>query len=73
MPVKRPSMLETTALGAAIAAGLAIGLWKDVSELKNVNTTGATTFRPDMEEKERKRLFGRWEKAVGMSKGWEGE
>jgi glycerol kinase len=40
IPVDRPKMRETTALGAAFAAGLACGLWKDFDELKKINTVG---------------------------------
>ncbi|KAK5174705.1 Glycerol kinase [Saxophila tyrrhenica] len=70
IPIIRPKMRETTALGAAIAAGFASGVWKDFGELKEVNTAGQTSFEPKMEEKESKRMFKRWEKAVSMSKGW---
>jgi glycerol kinase len=70
IPVERPRMLETTALGAAIAAGFAVGVWKDFDELKSVNTAGVTTFKPKITEEQSKRMFGRWEKAVEMSRGW---
>jgi len=63
-------MRETTALGAAIAAGLAVGYWQSFDDLKNVNTEGTTTFKPLISEKESNRRFGFWEKAVQMSKGW---
>lgn len=63
-------MLETTALGAAIAAGFAIGVWQNFEELKNVNTAGTTVFRPKIEAQERDRRFKKWEKAVQMCKGW---
>ena len=69
--IERPRMLETTALGAAIAAGFAIGMWKNFDELKAMNTLGATKFRPKIEKEEREKRFGRWEKAVDMCKGWE--
>ncbi|KAK3058580.1 Glycerol kinase [Extremus antarcticus] len=70
IPIIRPKMRETTALGAAIAAGFASGVWKTFDELKEVNTAGQTTFEPKMQEKESARMFQRWEKAVKMSKGW---
>ena len=63
-------MRETTALGAAIAAGFAEGVWKDFDELREVNTKGETVFEPKMGEKESRRLFRRWERAVAMCKGW---
>ena len=44
IPVKRPAMRETTALGAAIAAGLALGVWESIDELKDVRTEGSTSF-----------------------------
>ena len=70
IPIVRPKMRETTALGAAIAAGFAVGVWKDFDELKEVNTAGQTTFEPKMDEASSKKMFKKWEKAVGMSKGW---
>ncbi|KIW13824.1 glycerol kinase [Exophiala spinifera] len=70
IPVKRPAMRETTALGAAIAAGLAVGVWDSIDELKAVNTEGVTTFKPAISKEESASRFARWEKAVEMSKGW---
>lgn len=63
-------MLETTALGAAIAAGFAVGVWKSFDELKEVNSKGVTTFRPKIGREEREKECRRWEKAVGMCRGW---
>ncbi|KIW12125.1 glycerol kinase [Exophiala spinifera] len=70
IPVIRPKMRETTALGAAIAAGLAVGVWDNIEELKDINVEGRTVFKPQMEEAKSKEMFGRWEKAVQMSRGW---
>jgi glycerol kinase len=70
IPVNRPAMRETTALGAAIAAGLAVGVWNDFDDLKDVNTQGKTVFQPRITDDEANKRFGRWEKAVQMSKGW---
>lgn len=70
IPIVRPKMRETTALGAAIAAGFAAGVWKDFGELKEVNTAGQTTFEPQMDEAASKKMFKRWERAVAMCKGW---
>lgn len=64
-------MLETTALGAAIAAGFAIGVWSTFEELKNVNTAGVTTFTPKISAEEKDKRFGKWEKAVDMCRGWD--
>ena len=70
IPVERPRMLETTALGAAIAAGFAIGVWQNFDELKNVNTAGVKTFTPKISAQEKDRKFARWQKAVEMCRGW---
>lgn len=64
-------MLETTALGAAIAAGFAVKVWETFDELKNINTANVTTFVPKIDVAERDKRFGKWEKAVQMCKGWE--
>ncbi|KAJ5037973.1 uncharacterized protein L3040_006849 [Drepanopeziza brunnea f. sp. 'multigermtubi'] len=72
IPVKRPRMLETTALGAAIAAGFAVGVWSSFDELKNVNTAGTTVFTPSIGAEDQGRRIARWEKAVQMTRGWEG-
>jgi glycerol kinase len=63
-------MRETTALGAAIAAGLAVGVWKSFDDLATVNTKGKTVFEPKMQKQESQKMFARWQKAVEMSKGW---
>ena len=70
IPVDRPAMRETTALGAAIAAGLATGVWNELEELKEVNSKGHTIFQPELRVKKRKAMRRRWEQAVEMSRGW---
>jgi glycerol kinase len=70
IPIIRPKMRETTALGAAIAAGYAVGVWKNFDMLREVNTKGETVFERQMEGKEADRMFKQWEKAVQMTKGW---
>ncbi|KAJ9132236.1 Glycerol kinase [Pleurostoma richardsiae] len=70
IPVHRPAMRETTALGAAIAAGFAVGVWKGFESLKDVNTQGSTKFHAEISEEESASRFGRWEKAVQMCRGW---
>ena len=73
IPVDRPAMRETTALGAAIAAGFAVGVWKSFDELKSINSEGRTFFKPKMGQERAGRMYKKWEKAVGMSKGWTDE
>lgn len=73
IPVYRPKMRETTALGAAIAAGLAVGLWRNFAELRDINRAGGAVFEPKISREESAKLFARWEKAVSMCKGWSGD
>ncbi|KAK3381427.1 glycerol kinase-like protein [Podospora didyma] len=70
LPVDRPAMRETTALGAAIAAGLATGVWSELDELSKVNQNGRRVFTPNMDRKVADRLFKKWNQAVEMSRGW---
>lgn len=63
-------MRETTALGAAIAAGLAVGVWTSLDELEQINTEGRTVFKPAIKPQQANERFSRWEKAVEMSRGW---
>ena len=70
IPVNRPLMRETTALGAAIAAGFAVGIWKEFSELKDINSEDRTIFKPQVPRKKSETMFRKWEQAVEMSKGW---
>jgi glycerol kinase len=63
-------MRETTALGAAIAAGFAVGAWENFDELRNINVAGRTEFKPAVGKEEAAARFGKWEKAVQMCKGW---
>ena len=70
IPVDRPAMRETTALGAAIAAGLALGVWDELEDLKEVNRTGRKVFEPRLEEAAREGMFRKWNQAVEMSRGW---
>jgi glycerol kinase len=73
IPVDRPVMRETTALGAAIAAGFAVGIWKEFDELKEINKDDRTVFYPQVGRDVGEKMFGRWEKAVQMSRGWTDE
>lgn len=70
IPVIRPAMRETTALGAAIAAGLAVGVWTSLDDFKDVNSQGKNVFRPSISKEDSDKRFVRWEKAVHMCKGW---
>lgn len=63
-------MRETTALGAAIAAGLALGLWRNFTELRDINRAGGAVFEPSVPPEKSAEMFALWEKAVHMSKGW---
>lgn len=69
IPVDRPKMRETTCLGAAIAAGFAVGVWKSFDELKQINTEGRTLFQPRNKEKAEK-TYAKWSQAVKMCAGW---
>ncbi len=68
-PVVRPVIKETTALGASYAAGLAVGFFKDVEELR-ANWSVEQTWKPRMEEAARNELFRLWKKAVTRSFDW---
>lgn len=70
IPVDRPKMRETTALGAAIAAGLAVGVWKNLEELKEINTQGGTVFEPKIGKEQARMMFERWERAVYTCTGF---
>ncbi len=70
IPVDRPVMRETTALGAAIAAGFAVDIWTEFHELKEINKEDRKIFTPEVEKKKSDAMFKKWEQAVEMSKGW---
>lgn len=70
IPVDRPAMRETTALGAAIAAGLATGVWNKLEDLRDVNRSGRRIFQPSPHRKRFARMVRKWEQAVEMSRGW---
>ncbi|KAL2150782.1 hypothetical protein VTH82DRAFT_7345 [Thermothelomyces myriococcoides] len=70
IPVDRPKMKETTALGAAIAAGLATGVWKELEDLKQVNRKDRKVFYPQIDRAKADQMFKKWEQAVQMSRGW---
>ena len=67
--VERPEIIETTALGAAYLAGLAVGFWKDqaaVAERRQIDRR----FEPAMDDEKRDRLYSRWKKAVERARSW---
>lgn len=67
--VARPECIETTALGAAYLAGLAVGFWKNQADVCE-NWALQRTFSPDMEQEYREELLEGWKKAVRCSFGW---
>ena len=68
--VLRPKCIETTALGAAYLAGLAVGYWKDKEEIKS-NRESSVTLEPWMDENVRAKKLNGWKKAVKCAFGWE--
>jgi glycerol kinase len=67
--VIRPKVIETTALGAAYLAGLAVGYWKDMDEIK-AQWEAEKTFIPDMTEVSRNQLYKGWLRAVKATQAW---
>jgi len=72
IPVRRPMIRETTALGAAYLAGLAVGLWRDRAEICQ-NWTLDRLYTPQMSEAEASRIFKGWNRAVERAKAWAAE
>jgi glycerol kinase len=70
VPVVRPKVKETTALGAAYAAGLAAGLWSNLGELRS-GWAVDQQWNPTMPEKQREHLYGRWKEAVNRTLNWD--
>jgi glycerol kinase len=69
VPVIRPKVAETTALGAAYAAGLAVGYWKDINELRS-NWAKDREWKPGMAADAREKLYSQWKKAVTRTLDW---
>ncbi len=67
--IKRPKIIETTAIGAAFLAGLAVGFWKNQEELQEL-WEADQSFEPNMEAEKRDQLIHFWHKAVERSKNW---
>ncbi|MGX8797538.1 glycerol kinase GlpK [Fusibacter sp. JL298sf-3] len=70
VPVERPQTIETTALGAAYLAGLAVGFWKDATEIE-ANWAMAQRFESAYSEETRREKYRGWKKAVEKAKDWE--
>ncbi len=68
--IRRPMIRETTALGAAYLAGLAVGVWKDLDDIRSQWTLDKL-YHPTMAMEERDRLLHGWHKAVSRAKDWE--
>jgi glycerol kinase len=69
VPVERPEVKETTALGAAYLAGLAVGYWESQDEIA-VQWNRDKTFEPTMSEDNREDLYGGWKKAVNAARAF---
>jgi len=67
--IERPKNIESTALGAAYLAGIAIGLWKQQDIISNKKIE--RRFTPSMEDQQRKKLYKGWQKAVDRTMNWE--
>ena len=70
--VRRPGCIETTAMGAAYLAGLAVGYWNDREEIQKIWSL-ESSVEPSMEKEKRERLLKGWKRAVTCSFGWAGE
>jgi len=67
--VRRPVVAETTALGAAYLAGLAVGYWQDTADVAR-NWALDREFKPAMAVGRREALYAGWQKAVQRAQGW---
>jgi glycerol kinase len=70
VPVIRPAVAETTALGAAFAAGLAVGVWPDIQALRGL-WQPEREWQPQLDPAQRERMYARWLKAVQRTFDWE--
>jgi glycerol kinase len=69
VPVIKPQVMETTAIGAAFAAGLAVGVWQNLDELKKLWAV-AETYQPTMVDAQRNKYWSEWKKAISKSLDW---
>ena len=72
VPVVKPKIMETTSMGAAFGAGLAVGVWKDLNEIREL-WSEAERFQPQMDSTVRDKNWAGWKKAITRSLGWIGE
>jgi len=70
VPVTRPKVTETTALGAAYLAGLAVGYWKSMEDIAS-QWQADRRFKPAMKSGQRKKLLAGWNKALQRASKWE--
>lgn len=69
VPVVKPTIMETTSMGAAFAAGLAVGVWPDLEHIRKLLSV-SETFHPTMSDDDRQSNWMGWKKAVERSFGW---
>jgi glycerol kinase len=69
IPVDRPAMVETTAVGAAYLAGLAVGLWSDLTEIESSRQV-ERVFTTNMDAQQREEQYRRWQVAVELARKW---
>ena len=69
-PVNRPKVVETTALGAAYLAGLAVGFWNNMDEIESIREV-SKVFTPEIDKESRDKLYSGWKKAVTRAMKWE--
>lgn len=69
VPVERPVITETTALGAAYLAGLAVNYWKDIDEIARI-WRREELFQPQMNAEKKEKLYSGWKKAIQRSRSW---
>jgi glycerol kinase len=69
IPIQRARLFETTALGAAYLAGLAVGLWRDTDEIER-HWQSSASYEPKMSADQRETLYGNWKRAVERARGW---
>jgi glycerol kinase len=72
IPVERAQIVETTALGAAYLAGIALGFWKDTDEIGQ-RWKSSAIYEPKMTPDNRETLYNHWQKAVERTRGWAGQ
>jgi glycerol kinase len=70
IPVVRPHMVETTAMGAVYLAGLASGVWRDLDEIAALGER-EEVFLPELEEAQSRAYYAGWQKAVARARNWE--